>query len=210
MQHDRDIREPLFLWLEEKFGRIRILEEKTMGRSRADVVMVTEDGLCGIEIKSDADGYARLSRQVRDYDRYFDRNLLVAGTSHMAHAEEHLPAHWGILAAETLPDGRLDFYLARKPRANEGVSAERKLSLLWRRELNGLLSRNGLPAYAGESKKFVIAKLLERVPPERLRVQIAEELFERDYTTIGEEIDAWRAAHEKKPKRKKRPRGRRA
>jgi len=33
--HDRDIREPLFEFLEDSFGKIRILEEKTMGRSRA-------------------------------------------------------------------------------------------------------------------------------------------------------------------------------
>ena len=52
--HDKDIREPLFDYLEETYGKIRILEEKMMGRSRADVVMVTEDALYGIEIKSDA------------------------------------------------------------------------------------------------------------------------------------------------------------
>ena len=40
--HDKDIREPLFDYLEEKYGRIRILEEKTTGRARADCVMITE------------------------------------------------------------------------------------------------------------------------------------------------------------------------
>ena len=34
---DRDIREPLFDYLEETYGKIRIIEEKMMGRSRADV-----------------------------------------------------------------------------------------------------------------------------------------------------------------------------
>ncbi len=57
---DKDIREPLFDFLEETYGKIRILEEKTTGRARADVVMITEDKLYGIEIKSDADTYARL------------------------------------------------------------------------------------------------------------------------------------------------------
>lgn len=31
---DKDIREPLFEYLEEKYGKIRIIEEKMMGRSR--------------------------------------------------------------------------------------------------------------------------------------------------------------------------------
>ena len=41
--HDKDIREPLFDFLEETYGKIRILEEKTTGRARADVVMITEE-----------------------------------------------------------------------------------------------------------------------------------------------------------------------
>ena len=64
---DSDIREPLFDFLEEKFGKIRILEEKQTGRARADVVMVTESYLYGIEIKSDADTYARLKKQVSSF-----------------------------------------------------------------------------------------------------------------------------------------------
>ena len=64
MLKDKDIREPLFFFLEEKYGKVRILEEKNIGRSRADVVMVTDGAIFGIEIKSDADTYARLSRQV--------------------------------------------------------------------------------------------------------------------------------------------------
>lgn len=69
MLKDKDIREPLFDFLEEQYGKVRIIEEKAMGKSRADVVMVLEEELVGIEIKSDADTYARLSRQVKDYDR---------------------------------------------------------------------------------------------------------------------------------------------
>ena len=98
--HDKDIREPLFDFLEAEYGKIRIIEEKTMGRSRADVVMVTEDALFGIEIKSDADTYTRLSRQVKDYNKFFDYNYVVVGTSHAHHIEEHVPDTWGIITVE--------------------------------------------------------------------------------------------------------------
>lgn len=70
MLYDKDIREPLFDFLEESFGRVRILEEKNMGKSRADIVMITENAFFGVEIKSDADTYARLKRQVKDYDTF--------------------------------------------------------------------------------------------------------------------------------------------
>ncbi len=38
---DADIREPLFEYLEDTYGKLRILEEKIIGKVRADVVMVT-------------------------------------------------------------------------------------------------------------------------------------------------------------------------
>ena len=40
MLRDKDTREPLFDFLEEMYGKIRILEEKQIGKSRADIVMV--------------------------------------------------------------------------------------------------------------------------------------------------------------------------
>ena len=47
---DKDIREPLFEFLEERYGKVRILEEKTVGSSRADVVMVIPDKIVGIAV----------------------------------------------------------------------------------------------------------------------------------------------------------------
>ena len=90
MLYDKDIREPLFEFLEETYGKVRLLEEQVMGQSRADIVMVVPDALYGIEIKSDADSYVRLERQIQDYDRYYDYNYVVVGTKHGAHIAEHV------------------------------------------------------------------------------------------------------------------------
>ena len=95
MLYDKDIREPLAFYLEEIYGKNRILEEQVMGQSRADMVMVVYDALYGIEIKSDADSYARLDRQVKDYNLYYDYDLVVVGTRHAAHIKEHVPDHYG-------------------------------------------------------------------------------------------------------------------
>lgn len=200
MLYDKDIREPLFEFLEERYGKIRIIEEKRMGRSRADVVMVTEDAVTGIEIKSDADTYARLERQVKDYNRFFDYNVVVVGSSHGLHIEEHVPDWWGIITVELL-EGRPDFYVLRKGRGNPQVDWKRKLSLLWRPELVHIQQENRLPAYREKSKLFVIDKILEKVPEEILRRQISEELFQRDYTEIEDVIEGYR--RERRGKRKK-------
>lgn len=134
MIYDKDIREPLFDFLDERFGKNRILEEKIIGSSRADVVMVTPEAIYGIEIKSDADTYARLKSQVKDYDKYYDMNFVVVGTSHAAHIEEHVPAYWGIITVEEV-DNNLDIYILRHPEPNPKVTWKRKLEMLWRPEI---------------------------------------------------------------------------
>lgn len=51
MLYDKDIREPLFMYFEEKYGKTRVFEEKRMGNSRADILIITEKDFIGIEIK---------------------------------------------------------------------------------------------------------------------------------------------------------------
>ena len=195
MLHDKDIREPLFDFLEETYGKIRIIEEKTMGRSRADVVMVTPDALYGIEIKSDADTYVRLSGQVKDYDKYYDYKYVVAGTSHALHIRDHVPVYWGVITVEMVDD-RLDFYILRQPQMNPKVTWKKKMEILWRPELAMIQEWNQMPKYKEKSKSFVVGKIAERVPEkiadERLRQQISEILFERDYTTVADELSNYR------------------
>ena len=216
---DKDIREPLFDFLEEQFGRVRIIEEKMMGRSRADVIMVAEDALIGIEIKSDADTYARLARQVKDYDLYYDYNYVVVGSSHGLHIEEHVPSHWGIITVERIsaqsdpgetaeahaPADRLDFYMLRHASRNDQVDMERKMQILWRPELAHIQQLNMMPKHANKSKRAVVKEIIDAVPGERLNRQISAELFERDYTTIEETLKTYRSENRRsRPRRRRR------
>ena len=195
MLYDKNLREPLFDFLEETYGKVRIIEEKTIGKSRADIMMVVPDAVYGIEIKSDADTYARLAGQVKDYDKYCDHNIVVVGSSHGLHIKEHVPEYWGIITAE-LVDGELDFYFLRRPSRNPKMKLERKLSVLWRPELARLQELNGMAKYKEKSKAFVIKKIKESVPekiPEgTLARQISELLFERDYNIIEETLAEYR------------------
>lgn len=195
MLRDKEIREPLFDFLEETFGKVRIIEEKTMGKSRADLVMVVPEALYGIEIKSDADTYARLSRQVKDYDRYYDFNIVVAGSSHGLHIHEHVPPYWGIITVEEV-GGEVDFYFFRKPQKNPKIKWEKKLSILWRPELAQIQEWNAMPKYKEKSKEFVCRKIAERIPEkiseDVLGQQVSEVLFERDYNEISKILDEYR------------------
>ncbi len=208
MLYDKDIREPLFDFLEAAYGKVRLFEEQVIGKSRSDIVMVVPDALYGIEIKSDADSYARLERQIRDYDRYYDYNLVVVGTRHAAHIREHVPDWWGVITVEQA-EGKTDFYVLRQPEKNPQMEWSCKIEMLWRPELAHIQELNRMAAYKQKSKRFVADKIVETVPPELLARQMSEELFQRDYTKIWETIQTFRKENGQKPRRRKRRRRRR-
>lgn len=187
--YDEDIREPLFDYLEERFGKIRVFEEKTIGKSRADMIMLTEDSMIGIEIKSDVDTYERLKGQVKNYNKYCDRNYIAVGKSHEKHVEEHVPFSWGIFIISE-EDGNILIEEKRSAAENPKVKKEYQITILWRPELQRILERNHLPKYKQKSKKFVQQKLLEKLEWTQLKMQMCEELFERDYTIWNEESEA--------------------
>lgn len=191
MLKDKDIREALFDFLEEKYGKVRIIEEKTMGRSRADIVMVTEKALTGIEIKSDADTYTRLTTQVKDYDKFYDYNIAVVGASHGLHIKEHVPDYWGIITVEEV-DGSLDFYVLRKPERNPKMKLTNKLKFLWRPELLQIQEKYEMPKYKDKSKDFVIEKICALIPEDELSQTVSDILFERDYSNVKEILTEYR------------------
>lgn len=202
---DADIREPLFDYLDERYFKNRIFEEKVMGKSRADLVMIVPDGFIGFEIKSDADTYERLERQVKDYDRFCNYNYIVVGKSHQKHVAEHVPDWWGILVAFE-QEGQIIIEQQRAPEINKKCKQLHQIKWLWRTELNHLLEKNKLPKYTQKSKKFVQDKLREIVPPEELLSQMVEELFERDYQKWKAEFEEYKAKKGEKAKVCKRKR----
>lgn len=195
MLYDKDIREPLFEFIEERYGKARILEEKQIGKSRADAVVILDSCIVGVEIKSDADTYTRLDRQITDYNKHFDLNYVVVGTKHANHIEEHVPDWWGIITVDEV-ESQADFYVLRTPKVNPRVHwsflRKRQLSFLWRMELANILKKHSMPKYPGKSKKFVQDYLFEHLSEEELKRDITDELFERDYTTVSEKIEEYR------------------
>ena len=190
MLRDKDLREPLFDYLEANFGKNRIIEEKVIGKTRADVVMITEDSFFGIEIKSDADTYVRLERQVKDYNRVFDFNLVAVGESHSKHVAEHVPDYWGILVFKEQEKGIIVEQLREpqpNPKKRKDVQFRNQICFLWRAELAHILSMNNLPRYPSLGRQKVAVKLMEKLPWDTLKRQVCEELFERDYTIYNKE-----------------------
>ncbi len=198
---DKDMREPLFDYLDEYYGKIRIFEEKITGGSRADVIGIIDGNVLGFEIKSDGDSYTRLKTQTADYDRLCDYNYLVVGKSHRKHAASHVPDHWGLLCIFDEGEGET-VECIRTPALNPGASLKKQIELLWRPELSRLQEWNGLPAYKQKSKLFVREMIVEKVPEEVLKRQMTDLLFERDYDLLLKEIEEARSL--RRPRRRRR------
>ena len=105
-----------------------------MGQSRADIVMVTDSALYGIEIKSDADTYTRLAGQVEEYNLHYDKNIIVVGTTHALHVKDHVPEWWGIITVEIDESGNPDFYVLKEATENPEVDPALKIQFLWRHD----------------------------------------------------------------------------
>ena len=191
---DQEMREPLFDYIDENFGKIRILEEKTIRGSRADVLGVLDGYFVGFEIKSDHDTYERLKTQVKDYDRFCDFCYIVVGASHRKHVSEHVPDHWGILV---ITENGVE--MDRGADDNPNARLEEQITLMWKRELHSLLQLNNGPKYTNMSRKFIAGKLLEKVDHDRLKRQMTDLIFERDYTVFDDQP----TIAEKKERRKK-------
>ena len=173
---DKDMREPLFEYLEDRYGKVRIIEEKVIKKSRADVLAIVEGGIIGLEIKSDNDTYTRLARQVKDYDRFCDKCYVVVGESHI-HVAEHIPDYWGIIVIN-----QENVIVERDAETCPKVSITNQLGILWRSELLNIQLKEGLPKLASTRRADIYKRLIDTAGEPTIKADICEQLFERDYT----------------------------
>ena len=181
MLFDEDLRLLLFDYLDLRYPKVRTFEEKNMGHSRADVIVLLPDSLVGVEIKSDADSYTRLVTQVKDYDKYFDRNYILIGSSHIKHVDEHVPDYWGVLYVDQTEEEPI-IRLLREAGKNPKIKMKTQMVFIWKRELREILRMNKLTQYGTKSRRTIENTLLLRVNSKKLKRQMCHMLFERDYS----------------------------
>ena len=193
--YDRDMREALFSYFEDSFSKIRFLEEFTMGKSRADAVMITDEELVGFELKSDKDSLVRLHRQILDYDKYYDRNYVVVGRHFASKISEAVPEHWGIIEVYDAGNSKEDDeYNERSAKKTEIVVKEirtatshnknnlnRQLEFLWREELIRVVRAYKLGGVSGKNKVKLRKMLREGIEKDKLKLEFQHQMMEREY-----------------------------
>ena len=179
--NDKNIRKILIAYLKTRNTNMRIYQEKGIGNSICDV-MVVEDCLIGYEIKSDVDNYSRLKEQVKAYNLFFDKNYIVVSDKHINSVNEKILNSWGIICVR-----ENDIFIEREAKKNKDVSRRKQLSVLWKLELKNLLIKNYMPMYAQKEKGFIADEICRSVPEDILGKQVVEELMNRDYSVYDAE-----------------------
>ena len=77
-------------------------------------------------------------------------------------------------------------YEVRAAEKNPKMKTENKAAFLWKTEMHAILAKNGFPRYVGKSRRFVIGKMTEKIPADKLAHDITDALFERDYSILSE------------------------
>lgn len=178
---DKEIRNILIAYVKATCEEVRIYQEKSIGAAVCDVMAAT-NRLIGYEIKSDADNYQRLDRQITFYNKFFDENYIVVSQKHIVNAVEKVPESWGILYINNS-----EIQVVRNAKKNNNVSRRNQLSLLWKLELKNLLIKNSLPLFAQKEKGCISDQICQLVTPEILGKQISYELLHRDYSVYDAE-----------------------
>lgn len=181
---DAQMRSILFEHYEAGGRRLRFFEEFLLGRkTRADALLVTEKEMIGFEFKSDRDNLARLEHQIRDYERYCDRNYLVTGVKFREKALAEIPEHWGAYCIYLDETDTLQLICLRKALPNsKRMRLHNQLRLLWRSELIPIIRKYRLGGVSGKNKLTLVRTLEHELPKETQRKELLDALIERDYT----------------------------
>lgn len=143
---------------------------------RLDLAYITRGEMVAIEVKSEKDSLSRLSGQLDEYLKYFDRVVVVAASRFtneiisLAHSE-----------VEVLEISGDEFKTIRRGRKIKAISKESYLSLMTKREVSILARMAGikagnLPMY---DLKVEVMKKMRTLSKERIKGVLIEGLTKR-------------------------------
>ncbi|MEQ6378489.1 sce7726 family protein [Bacillaceae bacterium S4-13-56] len=125
------------------------------GASRIDVAVV--NGIMhGYEIKSESDNLSRLPRQVKYYNKLFERMTIVTCSKYLDDVLEIIPTWWGVSVVSQKKDRLIS---KRKGRLTSSQDKHFLLKLLWKKDLENLVDHLGLPKKTKKMRKNKLISL---------------------------------------------------
>lgn len=121
---------------------------------RADLLIIRKGRLIAYEIKSEFDDLNRLSGQVDNYMKYFDKVVIVVASKHVKNVIEKTPSSVEVLEVK----GEKEFKQIRRGHILKNINSTNLLNLLKIRELR-LLLKESYNIKTEESRESLINKL---------------------------------------------------
>ncbi len=166
-------------WVRGKESAFLVEEmEVCSGRARIDLAVIA-DSLIGIEIKGPKDDVSRLPAQARAYSQCFDQVVLVTHDGLASKAASLVPDWWGIIVGCQSRRG-LQYRFIRRPQPNPTLNLDAFLALLWRDEIDALMTDLvGGNTRPRATKRTMRAELMSRIESPILRHASLKKLRER-------------------------------
>ena len=181
---DPDIREALVEKRLEPHARrsgALVIHELGLAHARRRVDVAVVNGyIHGYEIKSAKDRLDRLPGQIEVYTRSLHRLTLVVAAKHVKRVLEIIPPWCGVLKVLVGTRGGIRFESVRQAKKNPSVDPYILAHLLWRNEVQDILSKYDIQPAILRAPRAELYKLLVKETPEaNLTGMIKDAMTER-------------------------------
>ncbi|EHH1035569.1 sce7726 family protein [Vibrio parahaemolyticus] len=159
-----------------------VISELTIGgfSRRVDLVVATPNGLTAYEIKSASDNLSRLTGQVQDYLKHFDKVIVVADTKHIQSALQSTTTNVGVLEVSG------DKFIVRRRGVKSKVSNKSSLiSFLTATEISKLAPSN----IKSSNRTCQRNEVIKTASIKRLRTEIYKYLHRKFSLTSNNLLD---------------------
>lgn len=157
-------------------------------KRRIDIAVINRE-IHGFEIKSAKDRLDRLNGQLQVYAQSLHKLTLVVATKHLKRVIKIVPAWCGVIEVLDNPEGRVQLKEVREAARNPSVDPFVLAHLLWRNEVQEILSEYGaqpavLRAPRAELYKLLVEKTTEPKLTEIIKAAMTERTSWRDYPLL--------------------------
>ena len=150
-------------------------------KRRVDVAVINGE-IHGFEIKSAQDRLDRLPGQIEVYTRSLHRLTLVVATRHVKRVLEIIPPWCGVLKVLVGTRGGISFKSVRLAKKNPSVDPYILAHLLWRNEVQDILSKYDIqPAILRAPRAELYKLLVEKKPEANLAGMIKDAMEKREF-----------------------------
>jgi len=154
----------------------------SQNQRRADLVVIKQDLMYALEIKSDIDTINRLNDQIKDYLSTFDFVSVITTSKHIKEIRSKLNKKVGILVVSDN-----DIKIIRRPKRQKRLSKQNLCEFLSRQSLLKLLKKKGISRFSMFELRKLATQLIclndlrkEAISTLYSRYKILFELFRKD------------------------------